>query len=236
MFSSIIIFLFFIIILLIVNLLFNLPLYLFLISMTLIILLTLLSLSKKITLFLICSFIYLYFLIIFTMANITILTLVTTVILIIYYINCFKYTFNLYNNAMNIQFETIKIPNSDYLVIKYINGPLDESNVNGIVTKEKDKFVIQIENKENIVKEINVLINDIESINIQEIPYMKSTTNYIDYQIDYMKSYSIGRVKGDFETSKGFKLIPSYEITITLKDKMVINLITFNKPTIFNGY
>ena len=40
---------------------------------------------------------------------------------------------------------------------------------------------------------------------------------------------------GDFERVKDFKMIPSYEISIMLKDNELIKIVSFNKPYIFES-
>ena len=233
--NNIIILLIINIILLSINLLFNFPIgeYIFGIGVLLLLFVGVLY-KKNVALYIIVSLPALFFITSTLINNFSIMYLVFVISFIIYYIYGFKYTFNLINNNMNIQFNSIKIPeDKEYLIIKYLLGPINGSNMNGIVIKEKDHFEILVEDKENNISKLDILFSDIESITANQKPYMKSSKTLSNYETDYMKSSAIGRYTGDFEEVKSFKVIPSYEIIILLKNNISIKLLSFNNPDIF---
>lgn len=195
---------------------------------------TLAALFKKVTLFLILSLPYLYFLVFLFVDSINIFTIIIFLVLVTYYIFSFRYAFGLNNNSMNIQFKNIKVPeDKDYSIINYLGGPIDEKSCNGIIVLDNDKYILQIENSNNEVKSYEFNKNDIKQTIIEERPYMKSSNSYSNYEVDYMKSYSIGRMTGNFDVSKSLKMMPSYNISIELNDGTKIMLVTYDSPTIF---
>ncbi len=146
----------------------------------------------------------------------------------------FKYAFDLNNNKMNIIFKSIKIPNDkEYLVVKYMNGPINKANKNALVTKERESFLIKIENND-IIDEINLKFTDIESVSVNIKPYISTKDSLSNYEVDISKSFFSGKVTGDFDVHKSSKIIKSYEILIKTKKSETIKLLSFNNPNIFN--
>ena len=225
------------IILLSINLLFNLSLNTYLFGIGVLFLLFLGTLFKKYPLiFIVISIPVFYFIVNSVLDNLKITYIIFAISFLIYYIYSFRYTFNLINNNMNIKFNNIQIPeNKEYLIIRYLLGPINGSNMNGIIIKEKDYFSLSIENNENNVEKLDILFTDIESIKVDKKPYMKSTTSLTNYETDFMKSSAIGKYTGDFERVKDFKMIPSYEINILLKNNTNIKILAFNEPSIFEN-
>jgi len=224
------------IIILTFNLFFQISLQLYIFGVVFILLLLVIAINKKLGLFLIVSLMFFYFTFGFVIENFSVIRIVSTLIFLAYYNYCFKYAFNLFNNKMNIQFKNLQIPDDkDFLIVKYVNGPLEDFNSKGMIVKEDDGFILYIENKNKIVKSFKFLFNQIELINVNEKPYMKPTTMYGDYNVDYMKSSAIGKITGDFDEYKSFKFIRSYEISIKLKDNSIINITSFDNPDILKN-
>jgi len=196
--------------------------------------LTLASVLKNVGFYIVISLAYIYFTFTLFICEFGILNIISVILLVLYFIYCSYYVFNLFNNSMNIQFDSIKIPeDKEYLVVNYINGPIEDKNTNGLLVLDDNEYNLSIENNNKEVKTFGFFKEDIKETIIEEKPYMKFTNAYNNYETDYMKSYNIGRYTGSFDKSKSFKIIPSYHIKITLKDNKEIYLISFNKPNIF---
>lgn len=159
------------------------------------------------------------------------------IILFVYYawnifmlISSYKYVFNLDNNSMNISFKSLKFPEkNEYLVVRYLDGPVKKMNINGIVVKLRDNFEINLEDRDGSIHKIIVNFKDIDNVTVNVKPYFKSYNSTNGYEVDYLKSSNIGKVTGGFDTHKAKKIIKSYEIIINTKDGN-IKLLSFNDP------
>lgn len=151
------------------------------------------------------------------------------IIHVIYF--CFKYVFG-FNNKSNIVFKNISIPKlEEYLIVKYLSGPIKPFNLRAIIIKNKDSFIIKTEDDNNNVQELMFYYKDIINIEIKEKPYFKSVNGYDNYQVDFMKSYYTGRMTGEFDIYKKTKILKSYEIII-ITNKYKIKLLSFDNPKI----
>ncbi len=210
-----------------VNLFYNIPINLSIFGLISILLLYTVSYFRKEKLFLLFSIILFIFLFQFLINSYNVVTVFTSFVILMFYCYSFNYAFNLFSNSYNVKFKNIVIPdNKEYLVIKYINGPMKEVNHNGIIVKENDSFIIYVEDRK-IVDNFQILIENIRNIDIKEKPYMKSKIFLPDYSNDNKKYH------GNFERARNFKLIPAYYINIYLKDNSSIKIISFDEPKMF---
>lgn len=166
--------------------------------------------------------------------NDIIMILVYILFLIINMISSTKYVFGTKNNRMGIVFKTLKVPENDsFLIVKYINGIEKLSHANGIITKDNEKYIIDIEDKNGEVYKQNINFNDIENIEITEKPYYKSYEAINGYNANVAEFYFTGVPSGNFDTYKTSKVVKSYEIIIVTK-KENITVLSFDFPYLFN--
>lgn len=159
-------------------------------------------------------------------------------LLIIYYIwnvfllySLFKYTFNLYNNKKNLCFKNIKLPSEfEYLVLKYMSGPIKAYNNNAVIIKKDNGFLIQIDTKDKS-EDLFIKFTEIKEVKIDIKPYFMSESKKINNGIDISRSYFSGRAHHDYDIIKSSKIIKSYHITIiTINED--IKLVSFDEPKI----
>lgn len=216
-------------IILIIMLILNLNFYLiYIINLILLLILMTVTYMKKETLFIIFSFVYIISsLYLTTNKNFKILLFVYYFLGIILLVLYFYHVFNLHNNKMNLTFKSIEFPNDkNYIIAKYLSGPLKNINNNALIKKLDNYFLIQVEDEKGTAEEFKLNFNEIQKIDIKVKPYYKSVKKYEHSNHDYVTSH--------FESHKGIKIIKSYEIKInTPKDE--ITLLCFNYPSIFNN-
>lgn len=149
--------------------------------------------------------------------------IIETILLIL----CFYHTFNLYNNKLNLTFKNIELPKDlNYVVAKYLSGPLKSINGNTLIQKLDNYFLIKVEDNQGNVEEVKLYFNEIQSIDIKIKPYYKSVKKYEHTDHEYFTSH--------FESNKGLKIVKSYEVKITTSKSELIFL-CFNYPTILNN-
>lgn len=181
--------------------------FIYLFDILLLICLLVTTLNKNTRRFIITTFLI-------TITSITLFTYTKPLYFLIYLITLLTYIKTslkyISKNLINIKFKTLKIPtNKEHLIVKYIN-------TNGIVTKNDNSFLINLEENTEI-KTIQIPFKDIKKINITEKPY--------NITIEKQKN----KPKNPYKYTK---IIRSYNITITTKNKE-ISLTSFDYPKIF---
>ena len=148
------------------------------------------------------------------------------------------YIFDRINNKTMIKLNNITLPkDKDYIVLKYLSG-LPLNNVgNGIIYKDEDKLIIEIENeKDNSVYKKTINKNELDKISSSVKPYIISKEKVLMPSYDYTSQYFTGIAHKNPEDTlytKSFKPIKSYQIDISLLNGEVISLLSFNDPEKF---
>ena len=141
----------------------------------------------------------------------------------------------IFHNKYGVRFTNLKFPDDkDFIVIRYINGPLKDFYSFGLFIKEDNKFVIKIENREKEVSEFDILFEDILGVTIEKKPYVESVSKTFDYGGVIgaaLDGEHVGSFTGEYETTSGISVIPSYEIVISLEDESKIIITSLDKPS-----
>lgn len=69
---------------------------------------------------------------------------------------------------MKLTFKTIKIPDNNFLIAKYISGPFTCSNKNALITVDKNLLDIKVEREDGIVEKIIIDFLNIKDIVVKE--------------------------------------------------------------------
>ena len=108
---------------------------------------------------------FIYILFIIVIFNVPLIIYVKNILLLlIYFLLLFLNIKNsiIYYNKISINFKNIKIPkNKEYLIIKN----------NGILIKNSDSYLLEIENNDGKIKKSQIFFKDIKDIIIEEKPY-----------------------------------------------------------------
>ena len=150
----------------------------------------------------------------------------------------YLYIFNMNNNKMRINLNKITIPNDkDYIVLKYLSGLPLNCIGNGIIYKDKDNLIIEIENdKDDKIYKKVITKSELDKITSNVKPYIVSKEKVLIRSYDHTRQYFTGVAhKNPEETlyTKSFKPIKSYQIEITLLNGEKILLLSFNNPEKF---
>ncbi len=187
--------------------------YVSLFNLLLLIILLIITLKKSVTGYMAITFILIGSTITMFSYTKTLYFIIYLVFFLINMILSFKYVFELFN-SFKIKLEKISIPkDKEYLIVKYMN-------MNGIVVKMSEEFIVSFEDKNLNVENISIKFKDIKNIKIEEKPYnvtMEKLGSNKNVPINYSK------------------IIKSYSIRIILKNKEYI-LTSFDNPNIFTSF
>lgn len=145
----------------------------------------------------------------------------------------YNYIFKNSYNKMDLEFKKLEIPHKeDFIACKYISGLPYKYLGNAIITKDENNIYIKIESpKSEHIYEMAIGVNQLLKIESNPRPYILTEDMNREGMKQKRKKIKLRRTT-TFD-KPDVKVIPSYNLTIRLKNGTIINLVSFNNPARF---